>query len=1647
MATGRPEPLPARAGKIAGRPDAAAPGAVAAPQRGSAAATQGAAAVEPRVVIDIDPAVTGGFINGRFDIQIRGRVAATAPIEEVELETDGEVVSRVTYGQPERAYPAVLPDGTPATQRAFVFSLARSQGRAGAPCHCIIRARTPDGFSHGEQYEFAVDPTGPQPVSVTAGPTLSSVVYAGMRAPLVLYVERAMLDNDGNLTIHGWAVSQTQMLTIQVSAGENERLPAAQLGGQRDDVANFYPTYPNARLSGFALTTQLGREARALGQVRAQAITVAGFSNEVVVPLERVVNRATLRAATPPAAEASSASSPVMEPSRTLFAPLRQEPMYQIRADFRISSDPMQGMPVLSPPQPALPQAGAVAAGFEPWALPTTGPERARDPRRNIHFYCDEAKLDDANTLTVVGWAVSAAGIASVTVEVDGEAVGEAELGLTRLDVGEEFASIPMAKLSGFRVQQRIAALPQGEHSVRIVTRNGEGDVREEHKIIVAAGPAPVASSGLPMAMPAGEVTEFRFELDNPHVTDGAVVEPVTGRLTIEGWVLARSGVTGVEIFLNDQRLGEAHYGLARQDVGNAFPDWPNALRSGYAFHCPPRSLRNGDHTVRVVVRSRNGQEFSHRFAMQVRRTEGDDELAGIRRSMSRVEADMLADLLRNLDHHPRFHLVLRATTAIDAEALRRTLLSLSTQVYGDWRLTLLAGDADALVALQDLPAAWSDILEGRIAIVGPDDPACDALLAARSDVSELIGLLCPGDELAVDALAEIALAAGLHPTADVIYADESRHSPATQEREPFFKPDFSPDLLLSTNYIGRPWFVTGTLLHELAVTPRALLRDGEYDLVLRCTDHAGLVHHVARLLAHRGPVVLDDDAASRAALANAAARRGTPADVLDGCLPSIYRLQRTRPATGRVAIIIPTCAAQGHIERCISTLRAKTAYRNYEIVCIDNIPDDQVAWKIWLAQHADRVIDMPGAFNWSRFNNRAAAATQSNYLLFLNDDVEITQEDWLDVLLEHAQRPEVGIVGPQLLYPSGKVQHAGMFLGSSIGRHAFRFAPADEPGYFGLALTQRNVMAVTGACMLMRRSFFDALGGFDEAHSVINNDLDFCLRAHEAGKLTLYTPHASLIHHELASRERLPDVFDTGHFHSRWKTRFAAGDPYFSPRLSRHSDDYRPDDEAVQAVYAAHPLFRADEINRILVVKLDHIGDFVTALPAIRRLKVMFPHASITVLSGRAAHAFADLEPAISEFIEFEFFHARSQLGEKTLTKEDYTALAARLEPYRFDLAVDLRKHLSTRDVLQHTGARFKAGYDYMGQFPFLDIALEWEGDKTLQRKRSHIVDDLLALVETIGTACQTARDLLPTPPMPPAPEMLPEAIRHLFDRPVVVVHAGAGNITKQWPVEYFSALIDLLTERDAVNVLLVGGPDEVELADALLGSLLHPQRVGSVVGTAPLSQLPLLFSAATLYIGNDSGPKHIAGALGVPTIGIHSGVVDAIEWGPVGRRAVALRRNMSCSPCYLAKAEDCPRGLACLRQLDPSLVHHAAEQFLARPVVPRPVTSLVEASQPEIPPPQPPTRQPPVREPPPHETPVPGEPPIREPPPGPEIPPREAPPAPPPLEVGAVDAAAKTSDSRTSGKHARGKKPAAQPPNKAAARAKSRRRQAAPA
>ena len=277
------------------------------------------------------------------------------------------------------------------------------------------------------------------------------------------------------------------------------------------------------------------------------------------------------------------------------------------------------------------------------------------------------------------------------------------------------------------------------------------------------------------------------------------------------------------------------------------------------------------------------------------------------------------------------------------------------------------------------------------------------------------------------------------------------------------------------------------------------------------------------------------------------------------------------------------------------------------------------------------------------------------------------------------------------------------------------------------------------------------------------------------------------------------------------------------------------------------------------------------------------------------------------------------------------------RLAPQRFDLAIDLRKHPETRDVLRHTGARYTAGFDHRNLFAWLDVALDWGGDQAYARKRQHTADDLVNLVDAVAAACEDDRRMIAAPP-----RGLPASIQRKLDAmaggPLICVHPAAGNVMKQWPAEYFALVIDRLVEAHGASIVLIGAPGEEAIAEALIAALRHAESVTSLVGALPLADLPALLSRAALFLGNDSGPKHIAAGLGVPTVGVHSGTVDVREWGPFGVNAVAVVREMVCSPCYLTNPQDCRRGLACLRELSPETVFQACERLLllAEPAAP---------------------------------------------------------------------------------------------------------------
>ncbi|HWQ57289.1 MAG TPA: glycosyltransferase [Bryobacteraceae bacterium] len=397
-----------------------------------------------------------------------------------------------------------------------------------------------------------------------------------------------------------------------------------------------------------------------------------------------------------------------------------------------------------------------------------------------------------------------------------------------------------------------------------------------------------------------------------------------------------------------------------------------------------------------------------------------------------------------------------------------------------------------------------------------------------------------PGDELSPDALARFAAAA--ESGAGLVYCDEDELDEHGVRMAPLFKPDWSPDLLLSQDYIGRAMIFRRDLARESA---------GTYEIALRAGDAGERIEHLAEVLYHRrGP----REPAPREAIEQSLP--GVSVEV--GRAPGCWRVRYPIPPNLAVDIIVPSRDA-ALLDRCLNSVRANTGYTAYGITVIDNSKKGLEAVAV---RHGARHLDWrKRPFNYSAMNNEAALGGTAPLLLFLNDDTTVIDPGWLEAMVELAVRPAVGVVGARLLYPGGTIQHAGVVIGIfGVCGHAFKGWPGDAPTYGNYGGVIRNVSAVTGACLMTRAEVFREAEGFDAGNfPVAYNDIDLCLRIQRRGRRVLYTPHASLYHHEALSkpwRLRRPSRAEVRAFQARWR-EYIADDPYYSPNLTRAAENY----------------------------------------------------------------------------------------------------------------------------------------------------------------------------------------------------------------------------------------------------------------------------------------------------------------------------------------------------------------------------------------------------------------------------------------------------------------------------------------------------------
>lgn len=515
------------------------------------------------------------------------------------------------------------------------------------------------------------------------------------------------------------------------------------------------------------------------------------------------------------------------------------------------------------------------------------------------------------------------------------------------------------------------------------------------------------------------------------------------------------------------------------------------------------------------------------------------------------------------------------------AELLRAAIESVCTQVYHNWEFCI-ADDASpsphVRALLQDYAAREPRIKLAFRATNGHISEATNSAFALAS--GPWIALMDHDDLLSPNALAEVALEIAAHPHAELIYSDEDKIDPTGTHRfEPHFKPDFSRELFRAHNYLNHLTVHRAENIRAVGGWRQGFEGSQDYDLNLRIFERIdpANIRHIAKILYHWRAVPGSTAAGGeQKTYAYSAGLRALQEHVTRSNLRAtaetvphgpFYRLRFDVPNPQPLAtLIIPTRDRVDMLRGCIDSIRSKTTYANYEIIVVDNGSTDPetLRYLTELGQEPNaRVLRYDRPFNYAAINNFAVGEASGSVVGLINNDIEVISPDWLGEMISWAVQPDVGCVGAKLYYADDTIQHAGVVLGvGGVANHAHLMKPRDAFGYFGRAVVVNNYSAVTAACLVVRKSVYEEVGGLNEKDlAVAFNDVDFCLRVREAGYSNVWTPYAELYHLESMSRgkdDHLNSRFqrEVQYMQRTWDKALQA-DPFYSPHFSRRAPNF----------------------------------------------------------------------------------------------------------------------------------------------------------------------------------------------------------------------------------------------------------------------------------------------------------------------------------------------------------------------------------------------------------------------------------------------------------------------------------------------------------
>lgn len=685
------------------------------------------------------------------------------------------------------------------------------------------------------------------------------------------------------------------------------------------------------------------------------------------------------------------------------------------------------------------------------------------------------------------------------------------------------------------------------------------------------------------------------------------------GFLRIRGWAVAASPVR-IQIFdENKQKISAEILRTERVDVEQLYEEMDFQDKTGFfveltnltgkllymVFYAGETKSVHIVHLKPSVVFRRKIEKYAKK-GIRYWKSQGGAALAG--KIISKVKTASTREIpyqkwiVRHLpsarelekqrhekfDYQPKISIVVPLYKTPE-KYLHQLVESIKAQTYPNWELCLSDGSGADSPLRKTLEALEKS--DERLKVIRNEKPlriAENTNAGMEAATGDYIAFADHDDELTPHALFQCVKAVNENRDIRLLYSDEDKMSMDGHKFfQPHLKPDYNPDLLCTVNYICHLFVVRRDVVDQVGLFRPEFDGAQDYDFIFRCVEAVKPeeIYHIPKILyhwrCHEDSTAENPESktyafeAGKRAIEEHYRRTGIHAEVFQGEFLGLYRTRFIRDHDPLISIIIPNKDHTDDLKRCMDSIDKHSTYQNYEYIIVENNSTEEKTFQFYKKLEAEhpkaRVVYWDREFNYSAINNYGASFAKGEYLLLLNNDTEIINEDCLEELLGYCMRSDVGAVGARMYYEDDTIQHAGVVIGfGGIAGHCFVLQPRGTTGYCHRIICAQDYSAVTAACMMVKKSAFDQVGGLTEELAVAFNDIDFCMKLRAAGYLIVYNPYAELYHYESKSRglEDTPEKVarfnkEIATFEKRWPDIMRDGDPYYNPNLTLKSQDF----------------------------------------------------------------------------------------------------------------------------------------------------------------------------------------------------------------------------------------------------------------------------------------------------------------------------------------------------------------------------------------------------------------------------------------------------------------------------------------------------------